>query len=526
MRAISRSRGSAICLCLMLSACGGGGSSTAGGALPAVQSPVSSSPQAPGVASVNISIGGSSASSARRGVRSVPTSAASAVIVVTPASSAVESGQGTLTTMLPCSGSCAGVAQAPIGNDVIEVRLYDQANGGGNMLAQGRTNATIVNGTANRVVLSIGGIVASIVLAVGEPVTAGTVSAIPLTVQAKDASGTAIIGSYASPISLVLSDASGSLALSQTTVGDSSATVSLSYNGSASFSGATLNATAPGASSVVATIAKAATPTVCVDGRVYSSTFDDEFDTFSRYDHATKHGTWDTQYPWGRTNSGTHAVSFNIDKTYTGSGTVPLGVDPFTNSGGTLAIAAAPASASLQPQINDFPYTAGVITTRYSFAQQYGYIEGRMRLEQAQGVNYGFWLMPVYGWPPEIDIMENVGGNPNVVYQTTHAVNNTSQQEVYKGINAASAYHTYGLKWTSTEIAYLVDGVVTARYANVSNVPMYILAGLGVEGPGGWGGTPDSTTPFPTSMHIDYIRAYKDAGSGCTSPSSKRRNSP
>jgi len=46
---------------------------------------------------------------------------------------------------------------------------------------------------------------------------------------------------------------------------------------------------------------------------------------------------------------------------------------------------------------------------------------------------------------------------------------------------------------------------------------MYMLANLAVGGD--WPGAPNSTTPFPADMKIDYIRAYSSVpGGGTTTP--------
>ena len=44
------------------------------------------------------------------------------------------------------------------------------------------------------------------------------------------------------------------------------------------------------------------------------------------------------------------------------------------------------------------------------------------------------------------------------------------------------------------------------------NQPMHIIANLALGG--SWAGLPDSTTPFPAHMNIDYIRAYNLPGNG------------
>ena len=65
--------------------------------------------------------------------------------------------------------------------------------------------------------------------------------------------------------------------------------------------------------------------------------------------------------------------------------------------------------------------------------------------------------------------------------------------------------------WTPTSIIWYIDGVEThrapdatcARYAQLCG-PMYLCFNLALGG--GWAGNPDSTTPFPSKMEIDYVR--------------------
>ena len=293
--------------------------------------------------------------------------------------------------------------------------------------------------------------------------------------------------------------------------------MNLGYTGSTAFSSATVSATAPGvtaSSSASAVISAGAALQRCVDGELYGKTFDDEFNTFNPYTGSS--GTWTTSYNWGRTNPGAQDGAFYIDSSYTGGGSTPLGINPFAISNGNLLISANPAPPAIESLIDNQPYTSGLIQSENAFTQQYGYFEGRMLLPTGKGIWPAFWMLPISGWPPEIDIMEMLGDAPSVIYQTTHAPNgNATQQVITTGVQP-NVYHTFAVKWTSTQITYFIDGNITARYPNISFQPMYLIANVQVGLPGSWPGAPNSTTTFPATMAIDYIRAYQDAGSSCS----------
>jgi beta-glucanase (GH16 family) len=254
---------------------------------------------------------------------------------------------------------------------------------------------------------------------------------------------------------------------------------------------------------------------LCLDGTVYTTTFDESFTTFSRYDPQSKSGTWDTAYPWGRSNPGTMTAAFDIDRTYrVGSGKA-LEIDPFVVGSGELRITPLRAPEWLRPQIGGYAYVTGVITTRHSFSQQYGYFEARLQTPHAPGLLSAFWLMPVDGWPPEIDVMEILGSTPDRVYQTVHRADHRWEQHIAQGLDASRGFHTYAILWTADTVTYFVDGIKTAELPNVSNQPMYMLADLDVGGPRSWEGEPDATS-LPSSLRIQFVRAYQSRGVRCT----------
>lgn len=219
-------------------------------------------------------------------------------------------------------------------------------------------------------------------------------------------------------------------------------------------------------------------------------TFNDEF-TAPPLDK-TK---WNTTYPYNRRSTPTNAeAEWYMD-------------DAFAFSKGSIRFIAEKRS------VGEYHYTSGMLATWDKFAQQYGYFEMRAKLPRVKGLWPAFWLLPAdKSWPPEIDIMECLGHQTNVIYMTNHFVDaakqNSSAGGSYKGPDFSQDYHVYAVDWQPGQITWYIDGI--KRFSTTSNVPavkMYIVANLAVGGY--WPGYPDTTTPFPSTMDIDYIRVYQ-----------------
>lgn len=209
-----------------------------------------------------------------------------------------------------------------------------------------------------------------------------------------------------------------------------------------------------------------------------------------------------------------------------------LGVQPFAQAGGALTITAQPMAAPVREAVagavaqepepirssalKDVGYSSGLITTNGSFSQLYGYFEIRVKWSPGKGLWPAFWLLPTDGtWPPEIDVMEALGHQRRTVYHSVHskqtgvAVGDTTPVSV---ATYTSDFHTYGVLWKADEIRFYVDGVQTAVKPTPADAhkPMYLLVNLAVGGV--WPGDPDATTPFPATMTVDYVRAWRLAG--------------
>jgi aryl-phospho-beta-D-glucosidase BglC (GH1 family) len=240
------SRAALLLVWCAVSACGGGGSQASRG--------VAGIPAQTNTQHVSISLSiAIPQSSVGRLPRYISAATKSVRVVVTPAA-----GGAFAPVTVNCSATCDAVVDAALGSNTFDLKLFDQQNAAGNVLSQGSVTQTILEGKANTVLITLGGVVAKITVGIAPP-TISSAGSVTVTVTAQDAAGRTIIGAepYVNPISLTDTDASGSTSLSTRSVTSPATTVALSYNGSASFSTAVIGATAsgvPAASVVSATL--------------------------------------------------------------------------------------------------------------------------------------------------------------------------------------------------------------------------------------------------------------------------------
>lgn len=160
---------------------------------------------------------------------------------------------------------------------------------------------------------------------------------------------------------------------------------------------------------------------------------------------------------------------------------------------------------------------------------KYGYFEARIKLPSGLGTWPAFWMMPAdvdwgkESWPEcgEIDIMEEVGADPNIAVCSLHAlghyhVNNT-QVSARKHIdNMENGWITYAMLWDEDHIEMYADGKQILNYANDHtghlNWPYdrpYHLT-LNLAWGGDWGGYKGvDETALPLKMEVDYVRVYQ-----------------
>ncbi|MES1201816.1 MAG: glycoside hydrolase family 16 protein [Pseudomonadota bacterium] len=240
--------------------------------------------------------------------------------------------------------------------------------------------------------------------------------------------------------------------------------------------------------------------------------FSDEFDTLKLRNG--DQGVWQTTFGYGgvdnRTLTNNHELQLYVDPGFTGdSGGAPLGLNPFVVNNGVLDIVADRTPDAIAPMIGGYHYTSGLLTTHHVFSQTYGYFEIRAKLPEGKGLWPAFWLLPEDGsWPPEIDILEQLGREPNGFYASIHAAGHIDSTTRVNVASTTDGFHKYGVLWDPEHITWFFDEQQMHQVDTPADMhkPMFILVNLAIGGP--WAQEPDATTVFPARMSVDYVRAY------------------
>ena len=243
----------------------------------------------------------------------------------------------------------------------------------------------------------------------------------------------------------------------------------------------------------------------------YKLTWSDEF--HEGVGNQPSRSDWD--YQLGKNNANNELEVYTDDKA-----NAQIVADPHAVDGQALRITAT----------NDGGvYHSARMTTGGKHDFKFGFIESRIKLPYGQGMWPAFWMLGSnigqVGWPScgEIDIMENIG--PKSWWSHNQASLHSQHSGGHGTFDLAAgydlptgtfkdSYHTFQLWWMPDSMSFYIDGELyeTRTKADYGenpypfNDPEFILFNLAVGG--GWPGNPDSTTIFPMSMMVDYVRVY------------------
>ncbi|WP_199104563.1 glycoside hydrolase family 16 protein, partial [Aquitalea sp. ASV11] len=202
-----------------------------------------------------------------------------------------------------------------------------------------------------------------------------------------------------------------------------------------------------------------------------------------------------------------------VDPMYMGKSNKPLGINPFSLRNGDLFITACSIPPNLNAALPGFAFTSGLLTTRTSFLQMYGYFEIEAIVPQAPYLVPAFWLLPFdKSWPPEVDVFEAPGHEPGTIITTIHA-KDAAGKFLHTGCRLAfqdfdKAFHKYGVLWLPDRLIFYIDRKPVSIVSSpvTFNKPMYMLANLAVGG--NWVGFKNSTDGMPVSMVVRDMAAY------------------
>ncbi len=170
-------------------------------------------------------------------------------------------------------------------------------------------------------------------------------------------------------------------------------------------------------------------------------------------------------------------------------------------------------------------FTSARILTKGKIETKYGRIEAKIKLPRGKGLWPAFWMLGSNSdtaiWPQcgEIDIMEYLGNSPTKVFGTVHgpgyfAGNAITKSYMLPNSRFDTDFHIFGIEWDENYINFYVDDVlynqitpfdVTGEW--VFNKSFYIILNMAVGG--NYPGAPNSETPFPQEMLVDYVRVYQ-----------------
>jgi beta-glucanase (GH16 family) len=231
---------------------------------------------------------------------------------------------------------------------------------------------------------------------------------------------------------------------------------------------------------------------------------------------------WETHFAgWGvRHLEGNNDKALKADAAFRGRGGKSLGehgigLHELTEQG-TLKLYGRPTPVALQDQF-EMPYLGGMVSGEKLHAQTYGYWEVRLRFNSlSAGHHWALWLIPSdHSWPPEIDMLEAVGSNPENQSDAEHFFFNSiltdPNDDSYTRVvppRGLDAWYTIGFLWTETEMRWFLDGQeVRKRPAMGGDKALYFL--ISPEIGNDWVGPPTDETIWPTEAELDYVRIYR-----------------
>ena len=192
---------------------------------------------------------------------------------------------------------------------------------------------------------------------------------------------------------------------------------------------------------------------------------------------------------------------------------------------GVLTIEARREALAKAPDWGGQNYTSARILSKGA-GWTYGFYEIRAKLPCARGTWPAIWMLPVdmKQWPDdgEIDIMEQVGAEPNLIYASLHTglfnhVKKTQRSAQKLVPTSCETFHRYQLDWRPDSITIGVDDVGILRVLDDQpggkgawpfDTPFHLILNLAMGGE--WAGQKGmDEAALPQRMEVDYVRVWQ-----------------
>lgn len=170
--------------------------------------------------------------------------------------------------------------------------------------------------------------------------------------------------------------------------------------------------------------------------------------------------------------------------------------------------------------------TSASVVSRGKKWMRYGRIEVRAKLPTGRGTWPAIWTLgkniDQVGWPKcgELDIMENVGFDPDVVHSNVHVDKYNHTKGNGKGNRVPAKpyadFNVYAVEWWPDRVEFFFNDLRYLVYKNEklgeSSWPFdqdhYLILNLAIGG--AWGGSKGvDEALLPHKFEIDYVRYYK-----------------
>lgn len=269
----------------------------------------------------------------------------------------------------------------------------------------------------------------------------------------------------------------------------------------------------------------------------YELAFEDNFDRLDLVDgmasapqkngHKAEGKTWVGSFSgWGvRHLEGNNDQALKADVSFQGFGGKSLGEHGIelhkVTGDGTLKLFGRPTPEDLQDQFG-LPFLGGMVSAQNLHAQRYGYWEVRLRPSNVStGHHWALWLIPDdNSWPPEIDMLEIIGSNPENPSDADYFFFNSilsdpNNDEITRIIppRGRDAWYTIGFLWDENDMRWFLDGEEVRRRPSLElDKSLYFL--ISPEIGGHWVGSPTGGTTWPMEIELDYVRVYGKGSAG------------